>query len=97
MEILVTPLTITAFDEDLGEEGLLTLSFTTAAQITYKANTTLYFYAVITEGANTQTVCLTLTGGANPLPIGTTSFTIPNTEGFTDQATAAGTVYYTAA
>ncbi|MCE5236362.1 MAG: hypothetical protein ABFC62_06915 [Clostridiaceae bacterium] len=95
MEIPVTPLIVTEFDSDLGEEGILTIAFTTAGPITYKTGTTLYFYAVITENLVSQTVCFTLSGGANPLPADTYSFTIPNDSDFTNAATAEGIVYYT--
>ncbi len=97
MEIPVTIATGTAFDVDYGETAILTVSFTTESQIVYKEDTTLYFYADITEDLISQTVCFELTGGANPLPTGTTSYTIPNTSDFTDAATATGKVYYTAA
>ena len=97
MEIPVTIATGTAFSTDYGETAILTVSFTTQAQITYKADTTLYFYADITEDLISQTVCFELSGGANPFPASTTSYTIPNTSNFTEDATATGKVYYTAA
>jgi hypothetical protein len=96
MDIPVTITNGTPFDSDLGEEGILTVVFTTETEITYKANTTLYFYAEITEDALEQTVCFPLDGADNPLPIGSTSFTIENTTGFTSAASATGRVYYTA-
>ncbi|ODU55737.1 MAG: hypothetical protein ABT01_05540 [Clostridium sp. SCN 57-10] len=97
MDIPVTIASGTAFDADLGETGVMTIVFTTQANITYKTGTALYFHAVITEGANSQTVCFELTGGANPYVAGEKSFTIANTKDFTDAATATGKVYYTAA
>lgn len=97
MEILVSIANGTAFDTDFGETAILTVSFTTANPITYATGTTLYFFAVITEGLVSQTVCFELSGGANPLPAGTTSYTIANTLDFTVAATATGKVYYTAA
>lgn len=96
MDIPVTVTSATAFDADLGEEGILTVVFTTSDPITYKANTTLYFYAKITEDALEQIVCFPLSGADNPLPAGSVPFTIENATGFTDAATATGTVYYTA-
>jgi hypothetical protein len=97
MDVTVSITNGTAFDTDFGETAILIVSFETANPITYKASTILYFFAVITEGATSQTVCFELSGGANPLPASTTSYTIPNTEAFTVAATATGKVYYTAA
>lgn len=97
MDIPVTIAAGTAFDADYGESAILTVSFTTESQIVYKEDTTLYFYAVITEDLVSQTVCFEVSGGANPLPVGTTSYTIPNTSDFTDAAIASGKVYYSAA
>jgi hypothetical protein len=97
MDIPVTIASGTPFDSNLGEESILTIVFTTQEAITYKEGTTLYFYAEITEDLLEQTVCFPLSGGANPLPIGSTSFTIENTEGFTDEAEATGKIYYTPA
>jgi hypothetical protein len=97
MDVTVSITNGTAFDTDYGETAILIVSFVTANSITYEASTTLYFYAVITEGATSQTVCFELTGGANPFPASTTAYTIPNTESFTASATATGKVYYTAA
>lgn len=97
MDIPVTIVSGTPFDADSGESGILEVVFTTQDEITYKAGTDLYFYAVITEGSASQTVCFKASGGSNPLPEGDTSFTIPNTSEFTAAATAAGSVYYTAA
>lgn len=96
MNIPVTIVTGTQFDADYGDSAILTIVFTTQAEITYKAGTTLYFYAVIAEGATSQTVCFEMTGGDNPLPVGSTSYTIENTLDFTGAATATGKVYYTA-
>jgi hypothetical protein len=97
MDIPVSITNGTAFDTDYGETAILNIAFTTANPITYEASTTLYFYAVITEGATSQTVCFELTGGANPFPASTTPYTIPNTSDFTAAATATGKVYYSAA
>lgn len=97
MNIPVSIVSGTPFDTDYGEAGILTVVFTTQGDITYKTGTTLYFDAVITEGATSQTVCFEVTGGANPLPAGASSFTIANTSDFTVAATATGAVYYTAA
>lgn len=97
MDIPVSIVSGTPFNTDYGEAGILTVVFTTQGIITYKTGTTLYFYAVITEGATSQTVCFEVTGGDNPLPAGASSFTIANTSDFTDAATATGAVYYTAA
>lgn len=97
MDIPVTITNGTAFDTDYGETAILFVQFTTANPITYETGTTLHFYAVITEGATSQTVCFELSGGANPFPASTKSYTIPNTEDFTASATATGKVYYTAA
>jgi hypothetical protein len=87
----------TAFDADLGESAILDIAFTTANPITYETGTALYFLAVITEDATSQTVCFELTGAANPLPAGTQTYTIPNAMDFTGDADATGKVYYTAA
>lgn len=97
MDIPVSIVSGTPFNTDLGEAGILNVEFTTQGEITYKAGSTLYFYAVITEGATSQTVCFPLTGGDNPLPAGSSMFTIENTSEFTVAATASGAVYYTAA
>lgn|GEM_PF-1376396 len=97
MDIPVSINNGTPFDSDLGEEGILTVVFTNTSEITYKANSTLYFYAEITEDTLEQTVCFALSGGANPLPVGSTSFTIENSEGFTSAAEATGKIYYTPA
>lgn len=97
MDIPVTIVSGTPFDTDYGESGILEVAFTTQGEIVYKAGTDLYFYAVITEGSASQTVCFKVSGGSNPLPAGDTSFTIPNTSEFTVAAAAAGAVYYTAA
>jgi hypothetical protein len=95
MEVPVTITTGTAFDINYGDTAILTVAFETAAAITYKASSTLYFYAVITEDTTTETVCFELTGGANPLPANTYPYVVPNTSAFTDAATATGKVYYT--
>jgi len=97
---MTIPVTITAgtpFDENLGDSALLTISFITDDDITYKTGTPLYFYAVISEGTISETVCFKLSGGDNPLLEGTTSFVIENSMDFTDSATATGKIYYTAA
>lgn len=97
MDIPVSIVTGTSFDTNYGETGILKVEFTTQGEITYKTGTTLYFYAVITEGATSQTVCFEVVGGDNPLPAGSSSFIIENTSDFTSAATASGAVYYTAA
>lgn len=94
MDIPVTIATGTAFDNNLGDTAILTVKFNTAADITYKANTKLYFYANITEGATTETVCFSTTGASGTLAAGTTPFTIGNDSSFTAAATATGKVYY---
>jgi enolase len=97
MDVSVTIQNGTAFDTDLGDTAILTVSFTTANAITYEASTPLYFYAEITENLISQTVCFEMDGGANPLPAGTNAYTIENSSAFTASATATGKVYYTAA
>lgn len=96
MDIPVTIANGTAFDADYGESAILMISFTTQNPIAYETGTALYFFAVITEDLISQTVCFELSGGADPLPAGTTTYTIENTSDFTDAATATGKVYYTA-
>ena len=94
MDIPVTLTNGTALDSNLGDAALLNVNFTTSADITYKANTKLYFYAVLTEGTTTQTVCFGMNGASGTLAAGTTPFTIGNDSSFTAAATAAGKVYY---
>lgn len=97
MDVPVTIQQGTALDTDYGDSAILTVNFTTSADIMYKANTTLYFYAVLTEGTTSQTICFETTGSTGTLAAGSTPFTIGNVSNFTAAATAAGKIYYTAA